>query len=299
MERLHQVDLAPGRRPGRCRAWFRANDELYVELREGRATAVSSIWTHSSRVVSRNASSTRPERISCSGWGTRSRAADPRPRSTRPAGPLSRSDVPARGPRDARLPSAGGRDRNLGQRRRLRWVDVIGTLGSARRGFGVRPLRRLGRRRGLGGRDVGRDGARRTRPPSTRRPGCRRVPPASSGPAHWRPSTRRWSRRSSSSGMWQLIRWPGSTSTSGGSVTSHTPRITRGQRVLKTQPLGGLAGLGISPSSRIRRRSSPSTFGTADSSASVYGWFGPLKTGSESPTSMIRPRYMTAIRSAR
>ena len=66
--------------------------------------------------------------------------------------------------------------------------------------------------------------------------------------------------------------------------------MTRGQRVLKTQPDGGLAGLGISPSRMIRRRSSPSTFGTADSSASVYGWFGPRKTVSESPTSMIRPR---------
>ena len=99
--------------------------------------------------------------------------------------------------------------------------------------------------------------------------------------------------------MWQLIRCPGSTSTSGGSVTSHRPRITRWQRVLKTQPVGGLAGLGISPSSRIRGAASPSTLGTADSSASVYGWFGPWKTVSESPTSMIRPRYMTAIRSAR
>ena len=90
--------------------------------------------------------------------------------------------------------------------------------------------------------------------------------------------------------MWQLIMCPGSTSISGGSVTSHRPRMTRGQRVLKTQPDGGLAGLGISPSRMIRRRSSPSTFGTADSSASVYGWFGPRKTVSESPTSMIRPR---------
>ena len=59
------------------------------------------------------------------------------------------------------------------------------------------------------------------------------------------------------------------------------------------------AGLGISPSSRIRAPGSPSIFGIADRSASVYGWFGPRKTVSESPTSMIRPRYMTAIRSAR
>ena len=95
-------------------------------------------------------------------------------------------------------------------------------------------------------------------------------------------------RPSSSSGMWQLIRWPGETSTSGGSVTSQMPAIARWQRVLKTQPGGGSAGLGISPSSRILARSSPSTLGTADNSASVYGWFGPLKTASDPPTSMIR-----------
>ena len=53
--------------------------------------------------------------------------------------------------------------------------------------------------------------------------------------------------------------------------------MTRWQRVWNTQPLGGFAGLGISPSSRIRVRSSLSTFGTADSSASVYGWFGPAE----------------------
>ena len=75
--------------------------------------------------------------------------------------------------------------------------------------------------------------------------------------------------------------------------------MNRWQRVWKTQPLGGLAGLGISPSRRMRAAGSPSTLGTADSSASVYGWLGPRKTVSESPTSMIRPRYITAIRSAR
>ena len=41
---------------------------------------------------------------------------------------------------------------------------------------------------------------------------------------------------------------------SGGSVVSQIAPILRGQRVWKTQPLGGSAALGISPSSRIRSR---------------------------------------------
>jgi hypothetical protein len=38
--------------------------------------------------------------------------------------------------------------------------------------------------------------------------------------------------------------------------------------------------------------------GTAESSASVYGWLGPWKIFSASATSWIRPRYLTALRSA-
>ena len=73
-------------------------------------------------------------------------------------------------------------------------------------------------------------------------------------------------------GMWQLIRWPGATSSSGGSVDSQTPSGSRrGQRVWKTQPGGGSAADGISPDSRIRSVCSPSRLGTAYSSASVYG----------------------------
>ena len=68
---------------------------------------------------------------------------------------------------------------------------------------------------------------------------------------------------------------PGSTSASGGSSCSQISPIFRGQRVWKTQPDGGSAALGISPSSLIRSLSVPSTVGTADSSASVYGWCGP------------------------
>ena len=43
----------------------------------------------------------------------------------------------------------------------------------------------------------------------------------------------------------------------------------RGQRVWKTQPDGGSAADGISPSRSMRVRCSPSMVGTADSSASV------------------------------
>jgi hypothetical protein len=49
------------------------------------------------------------------------------------------------------------------------------------------------------------------------------------------------------------------------------------QRVRNTQPLGGLIGLGRSPSSTIRDRpfcNLGSGIGTADSSEWVYGWSG-------------------------
>ena len=51
----------------------------------------------------------------------------------------------------------------------------------------------------------------------------------------------------------------------------------RGQRGWNTQPLGGLAGLGTSPSRTMRRRDRSvcgSGIGTAESSASVYGCCG-------------------------
>ena len=91
----------------------------------------------------------------------------------------------------------------------------------------------------------------------------------------------------------------GSISTTGGSITSHVPSMNRWQRVWNTQPDGGLAGLGISPSRRMRSDGSPSTLGTADSSASVYGWCGPSKIWSVVPSSCNRPRYITTMRSAR
>ena len=55
------------------------------------------------------------------------------------------------------------------------------------------------------------------------------------------------------------MRCPGSTSASGGSSWTQISPRNRGQRVWKTQPEGGLAALGISPSRRMRVRSSPSS----------------------------------------
>ena len=76
-------------------------------------------------------------------------------------------------------------------------------------------------------------------------------------------------RRSSSIGMWQRIRWPGSGSESGGSCCSQMSPIFLGHRVWKTQPDGGDTALGISPSRRMRVRSPSPNVGTADSSDSV------------------------------
>ena len=73
------------------------------------------------------------------------------------------------------------------------------------------------------------------------------------------------------------MRCPIDSSTTGGSITSHVPAMKRWQRVWNTHPDGGLAGLGISPARLIRVAGSPSTVGTADSSASVYGWCGTVE----------------------
>src|SRR3989442_1126383 len=79
------------------------------------------------------------------------------------------------------------------------------------------------------------------------------------------------SRRSSSIGMWQRMKWPGSSSARGGCSCSQMAPILRGQRVWKTQPVGGLTALGTSPSSRMRCSSRTSRLGAAERSASVYG----------------------------
>ena len=82
---------------------------------------------------------------------------------------------------------------------------------------------------------------------------------------------------------------------------SGLPSRSRSQhRVWKWQPDGGLTGDGTSPLRMIRRRRR-STFGsgigTADRSATVYGWSGRALSSRDGASSTIRPRYITAIRS--
>ena len=73
---------------------------------------------------------------------------------------------------------------------------------------------------------------------------------------------------SSSRKRWQRTQCPSSASTHAGSRAQQS--AAWGQRVRNRHPLGGSAGLGISPSSRIRsRRPNWPTWGAADSSAFV------------------------------
>ena len=69
-----------------------------------------------------------------------------------------------------------------------------------------------------------------------------------------------------------------------------------GQRGWNRQPRGIRVGSGTSPSSTTG--SSRSISGTTDSSACVYGCCGAASTSSVGPASTIRPRYITAVRSA-
>ena len=74
----------------------------------------------------------------------------------------------------------------------------------------------------------------------------------------------------------------------------------RAQRGWNTQPEGGLAGLGTSPSRMMRRRLRSvcgSGIGTAESSASVYGCCGKSYSTSLPAISTTLPRYITATRS--
>lgn len=100
------------------------------------------------------------------------------------------------------------------------------------------------------------------------------------------------------------MRWPGSPTNSAGSVVSQmSPGSFRAQRVWKTQPEGGSARDGGSPVSWMRvvggTSGSPGRAGIADSSASVYGWCGALKTADAGPDSSTRPAYSTTIWSDR
>ena len=89
--------------------------------------------------------------------------------------------------------------------------------------------------------------------------------------------------------MWQLISRPPPTSASGGSTSSQIAPSLRGQRVWKTQPEGGFAADGMSPES-LMRVCAGSVEGTAESSASVYGWCGASNTSCAVPSSIRRPR---------
>ena len=62
-----------------------------------------------------------------------------------------------------------------------------------------------------------------------------------------------------SSAQWQLTSRPGASSRSTGTSSSHRVSCRHGQRVWNRQPLGGFAGDGRSPASRIRSRCSSTT----------------------------------------
>ena len=96
--------------------------------------------------------------------------------------------------------------------------------------------------------------------------GERGAPKELSAPTRRRVRRAACRRRSSSSGMWQRIMWPGSTSARGAPRARRSPRASSGS-VWKTQPEGGWRR-SISPR-RMRGRSSPSSAGTAERSASV------------------------------
>ena len=55
---------------------------------------------------------------------------------------------------------------------------------------------------------------------------------------------------------WQAANCPGLCSISGGTSLAQIGNCAIGQRVWKTQPLGGWSGVGMSPVSRMRRSSS-------------------------------------------
>src|SRR5262249_1134441 len=76
--------------------------------------------------------------------------------------------------------------------------------------------------------------------------------------------------RSTSSGRWHMILWPGASSLIDGSSVSQMAPVLRGRRVWNGQPVGGFIGEGSSPlSTMCFLRTAVSAIGTADSSASV------------------------------
>src|SRR5437667_1308827 len=101
-----------------------------------------------------------------------------------------------------------------------------------------------------------------------------------------------------SAAKWHSAMWPGATSTRGGAVVAQLSCANK-HRVRKRHPLGRSIGLGSSPLIGTAVYScAGSGTGTAERSARVEGWVGWAMTSSVGASSTIRPRYMTAIRSA-
>ena len=97
----------------------------------------------------------------------------------------------------------------------------------------------------------------------------------------------------------QATQWLGATSRHSG-IAALQSAIAIGQRVWNTHPAGGRSGEGTSPVRMMRSRvrsSSGSVIGIAESSALVYGCSGFSYSSSESASSMMCPRYITAMRS--
>src|SRR6266705_75119 len=96
---------------------------------------------------------------------------------------------------------------------------------------------------------------------------------------------------------WHSAKWPGMISRNSGFVVLQIS-CAYGQRGWNVHPLGRSIGLGSSPWIFARPRwNFGSGTGTDVRSACVYGCSGFEMTSSPIPSSTIRPRYMTAIRS--
>src|SRR5213594_1260402 len=96
---------------------------------------------------------------------------------------------------------------------------------------------------------------------------------------------------------WHSAKWPGMISRNSGFVVLQIS-CAYGQRGWNVHPLGRSIGLGSSPWIFARPRwNFGSGTGTEVRRACVYGCNGCAMTSSPVPSSTIRPRYMTAIRS--
>ena len=132
------------------------------------------------------------------------------------------------------------------------------------------------------------------------------MPPGDGVIAGWRGRSGRFDQRvkcelaAPGSASQHAAAWPSPTSKSGGSSTQRSK--ASGQRGWKRQPRRDVRRVGrLADEDRPLRalaRRGGSGDGETETSAAVYGWRGERMTVSAGPISMIRPRYMTAIRSA-